>query len=255
MNFSRLFIADDFGFNHANDKSMLGLCSKGKIDGVSVFPRYISDKDINSLLLLRESNNIKIGLHFNLTIDANKKSLMSIKKLLIYSFCGFLNKKLISKEFEDQLNLFQEKFGCYPDFIDGHEHVHAFPLIAKVICAKLNQIEYSGLIRFVGSRSREILFRSIKYSFFLKFITLEILSINQRKELCKNNLKFNQQFDGLLPQNPSDKLPEILAEIYSKKNLGSTLIMCHPGFQEKESTDNFFLSKDRTIEANFLIGE
>ena len=253
MNSSRLIIADDFGFNHANDIAMLDLCSAGKIDGVSVFSKYISEKQKNSLLALRKNHGTKIGLHFNLTIDDNKQSLVSVQKLLMRSMFGLLDKKLIAEEFNMQLNIFKDKFNCYPDFIDGHEHVHAFPVITKIICAKLNKIEYSGLVRHIGSRSREILLRSIRYNFFLKFFTLEVLSINQRIELRKNNLNFNKKFDGLLPRNPSDKILGILSEIYTTKDLEPTLIMCHPGMQEKEISDNFFYSQYRGIETKFLM--
>ena len=255
MNFNRLIIADDFGFNHDNDKAMLDLCNASQIDGVSLFPKYISDEHVNSLLVLRASKNIKIGLHFNLTMDDNKKNLVNVQKLLIQSFFGFIDKKLIAKEFDEQLNTFKDKFNCYPDFIDGHEHVHAFPIIGKIIYAKLNKLGYGGLVRYVGSRSIDILLRSIKYHFFFKFLTLEIISVNQQMELCKNNLMFNKKFDGLLPRNPSTKISNILNEIYSKKNLDSTLIMCHPGFQEKELSGNFFFNKDRSIETNFLMNK
>ena len=225
MNSSKLIIADDFGFNHTNDIAMLDLCSAEKIDGVSVFPKYISEKHINSLLALRKNHGIKIGLHFNLTIGDHKQSLLSVQKLLMRSMLGLLDKRLIAEEFNMQLNIFKDKFNCSPDFIDGHEHVHAFPVIAKIICAKLNKIKYSGLVRHIGSRSREILLRSIRYNFFLKFITLEVLSINQRIELRKNNFNFNEKFDGLLPLNPADKILGILREIYTSEDLEPTLIM------------------------------
>jgi chitin disaccharide deacetylase len=254
MNFNQLVIADDFGFNRSSDQVMLDLCSLKKIDGVSVFPKYISQDQIDSLLVLRKNRNIKIGLHFNLTLGDDKNSLKSIKQLLIQSLFGSIDKELIAREFDLQLKVFKDKFNCYPDFIDGHEHVHAFPVISKIVCKKLHYIQYTGLVRYIGSRSKDVLIRSIKYGFFLKFITLEILAFSQRKHLSRNNLRFNERFDGLLPLNSSGKLVKILQGIYGGSNLQSTIIMCHPGIIGPGLKSNFFGSEDREIEKNFLNG-
>ncbi|MDA9142060.1 ChbG/HpnK family deacetylase [Gammaproteobacteria bacterium] len=254
MNFNQLIIADDFGFNRSSDQVMLDLCSLKKIDGVSVFPKYISQDQIDSMLDLRKNRGIKIGLHFNLTLDDDKNSLKSIKQLLIQSLFRPLDKELIAREFDSQLKVFKDKFNCYPDFIDGHEHVHAFPVISKIVCKKLHDIQYTGLVRYIGSRSKDVLIRSIKHGFFLKFITLEILAFGQRKHLIKNNLRFNERFDGLLPSNSSGNLVKILQGIYGSSNLQSTIIMCHPGIIGTGLKSNFFGSKDREIEKNFLNG-
>ena len=252
MNSNRLIIADDFGFNKANDLAMLDLCSLKKIDGVSIFPKYISESHARSLMLLRKSHNIKIGLHVNLTLDDYKNCLITREKLLMRSIFNSIDKDFISREFNLQLKIFKKKFGHDPDFIDGHEHVHAFPRITKIVCKILYTNKYKGFVRYVGSNSKRVFWRSIKYNFFLKFITLEILALNQKKILQQCKLLFNHSFDGLIPSNSSSKLLEILKEIYNSKNQESTLVMCHPGIHLHTSKNSFFTSKDREIEKNFL---
>ena len=252
MKSNKLIIADDFGFNKANDQAMLDLCNLRKIDGVSIFPKYVSQDQVHSLKLLRKSHNIKIGLHFNLTLDDDKNCSITRERLLVQSILNSINKDFISQEFDLQLKVFKKKFNQDPDFIDGHEHVHAFPRISKIICKMLHANQYKGLVRYVGSRSKNVFRRSIKYRFFLKFITLEILALNQKKILQENSLLFNHSFDGLIPSNSSGKLLEILQEIYNSKNHEYVLIMCHPGKGSQKLKNNFFTSKDREIEKNFL---
>jgi len=230
---------------------MLSLLSDKKIDGVSIFSEYVSSNSIEELLELKEKKNIKIGLHFNLTLTQSKNKKINVKYLLFKSLFSIIDKVSVANDFENQLNLFIKKLGFYPDFIDGHEHVHAFPIISNVIYKKLKAINYEGLVRYVGSGSTDLFMRSLKYNFFLKYITLEIIAITQKTLLKKNNLKFNKSFDGLLPDKKSKNLKKILNEIYKPSNSRQLLIMCHPGSRHS-SGSNFFQSSDRAFETNYL---
>ena len=255
MNFDRLIIADDFGIDEMNDEVMLNLCFAEKINGVSLFSNFITQSSVDKLLIARKQTGTKIGMHFNLTLDADKKQITKVHILLLKSMLGLIDKKLVAESFESQLIQFKEKFMFYPDFIDGHEHVHAFPIIRKIICNRLSKMDYSGFVRYVGSKSSKILLRSLKYQFFLKFLTLEMIAINQKKELIKNKLDFNGIFDGLVPHGKSSQLIEILKKVHAAEESKSLLIMCHPGVRREGMSNNFFFNKDREIEKNLLLDQ
>lgn len=46
---------------------------------------------------------------------------------------GILNSRLISDELNTQLDHFTKVMGKLPDFIDGHQHIHQFPGIRRII--------------------------------------------------------------------------------------------------------------------------
>ena len=108
---SILRIADDFGVDDHHDMVMLRLLNNKKIDGVSVFSDLISQTQINELMSARSQQNIQIGLHFNLTHGA---LLPGVSRLLLRSMLRRIDKSLISKEINSQLNTFKMKFGQTP---------------------------------------------------------------------------------------------------------------------------------------------
>ena len=46
-----------------------------------------------------------------------------------------------------QWNHFIEATGKTPDFVDGHQHVHQFPVIRDVLVEFLNQQRFDGWVR------------------------------------------------------------------------------------------------------------
>ena len=86
-----------------------------------------------------------------------------------------------------------------------------------------------------------------------KLIIADDFGFNHTNDIAMLDLCSAEKIDGLLPLNPADKILGILREIYASEDLEPTLIMCHPGMQEKEIADNFFYSQDRGIETKFLM--
>ena len=138
-----LLCADDYAFCPKNSQSIRELILDKKINATSCMSdtKYWPQEANKLKELLKnipKENQPLIGLHFSLTeltISSNYiKSLISSKnasllELLIRSKLKLLSKKKISKILEYQLNNFIKHFGRYPDFIDGHQHVHQFPII------------------------------------------------------------------------------------------------------------------------------
>jgi len=249
---SILRIADDFGVDDQHDMVMLRLLNKKKIDGVSVFSELISQPQINELMIARSEHDIQIGLHFNLTHGA---LLPGVSKLLLRSMLLRIDKSLISKEINSQLNTFKKKFGFMPDFVDGHQHVHAFPVINKVVAQALVSIKFQGWVRNIGSGSfigwSEALKSALKGSYFKKFIILEVLGLFHRRHLNFFGITFNQFFFGLMPLDSPIKLPIALLNLYEIKFHQSTVIMCHPGSIEGIGAKDH-PSESRAVEASFL---
>lgn len=248
LNTLAIKIADDFGADQFHDAAMLDLLEAGNIDGVSIFSELLNEENARKLKNLKVTHSIQIGLHFNLTSGDRKPN---VSELLTSAIFRSLNEALIKESLVSQLDAFKSKFGYLPDFLDGHQHVHSFPLINKVVSKVLVSYKYTGWVRNVGSSDPLSFIQSIKYSYFKKFLVLQALAFYHRRNLRKNNILHNANFHGLLPLTNPNKLDSALPALYDSNFPISTVIMCHPGsLLGKTSSDH--PAKSREIEFQFL---
>ena len=236
-----LLCADDYAFCPSNSQSIRELIQDKKINATSCMSDTkhwpTEAKNLKELLNKAPLENLPlIGLHFSLTeptISSNYiKSLISSKntsllELLIRSKLKLLSKKKIAKILEYQLNNFIKHFGRYPDFIDGHQHVHQFPIIRSVLIKfhKKRNIKTPFFIR-----STYPLYGSLDK--FKEFIINLSGAKKFRKLLKKNNILTNIGFAGLYKESEKYKSNKIISTAYSNflKDINNlSLIMCHPG--------------------------
>ena len=242
-------IADDFGIDDEHDEVMIRLLKKNKIDGVSVFSEFIHASSAQDIAKVRSEYNVQVGLHFNLT---HGESCPAVTSLLLKATLSKIDKLRVSDTLNRQLQVFEEKFGFMPDFIDGHQHVHTFPIISKVIIQTLQRIKFEGWVRNIGSSSLSGFKLAWKGAYFKKFLILETLSFFHIKQLKKSGISFNKFFYGLLPLDQPKKLSAALSNLYSLDFIDSTVIMCHPGSLDgSESEDH--PAKSRELEASFFL--
>ncbi|RIY32081.1 hypothetical protein CJP74_05615 [Psittacicella melopsittaci] len=137
----------DFGLTPGINQATINLAKAGKINCASVLvdaPNLTLDY-IEEALRLKHDHKLSLGLHLNFTeklsSHQNQELISPIHKLLnpVYLRVFFAkgnSKKIIAqiyKEIERQFFLFEDLFDCWPDFIDGHQHVHMLPLFAQAL--------------------------------------------------------------------------------------------------------------------------
>lgn len=125
---------DDYGLTPGINQAVIELAQKKKINATSVLvdAPFLSEDYIEQAILLKHKKLLQLGLHLNFTellsTAQNKALVKSINKhLLLSSFYANSIKEEIYREIERQFYLFKELFDEYPDFIDGHQHVHMLP--------------------------------------------------------------------------------------------------------------------------------
>jgi chitin disaccharide deacetylase len=133
---------DDFGIHAPSDAAILDLADAQKISAISVL---VNGHDVQAhLVRLRDIQHhlpsCAVGLHFNLTerFDAEQWC-MPLKSLIIRSQSRNLDHDLITQAIVRQLDAFEALYQAPPDYIDGHEHVHAFPVIRALLLAQLQR--------------------------------------------------------------------------------------------------------------------
>ena len=239
--------ADDFGLNSGVTQGILKLVHMKRLSAVSCMvnmPAFIP----HAKELLALKNPVKIGLHFNLTegnlLSIPNKPCFSLNELLIKTHLSSIKLSFIAKEFNQQLEQFVQVMGYFPDFIDGHQHVHQFPRIRQVILDV-----YEQQLREHGTfiRSTWPAISTDAYQFKAK-----ILAVTGGKalhtQLVERVIPHNAYFSGIYDFAPTTNYRALFRSWLSMLS-NNTLIMCHPG---EASTEPDSISPARQIEWSYF---
>ncbi|CAM3076731.1 ChbG/HpnK family deacetylase [Legionella anisa] len=247
-----ILCADDFGLEPGVSEGILKLARKGRLSAVSCMvnmPGFIPyAKELRNL---KKSKPIKVGLHFNLTegylASIPEKSCFSLHELLIKTHMRSIKLSLIAKEFLAQLDQFTEAMQQLPDFIDGHQHVHQFPVIRNVILDL-----YAQRLKGHGTSIRST-WPSIDLP--QSWFKAKILSLTGGKALLKQLIELgiphNRYFSGIYDFAPATNYRELFRRWMSLTR-ENTLIMCHPG-ESSNSTDP--IAHARLKEFNYFLSD
>lgn len=219
--------ADDFGLNQGISQSILKLAARGRLSAVSCMVTH-PDFLLHAPELLKHRSKVQIGLHFNLTqgnlISQSDKTAFSLNYLLVKSHLRMIDKRLIAKEFLVQLNRFQEVMGFLPDFIDGHQHVHQFPGIRKVVLDI-----YEKHLRQNNSAIRATYPAVSIEPYLLKSRVLELTGGKAlMKSLKRRAIPHNDYFSGIYDFKKGSDYRSLFRQ-WLKLAPDNTMIMCHPG--------------------------
>jgi chitin disaccharide deacetylase len=125
--------ADDFALDRGAIEATLALIKLGRVTATSVLvdsPHWKAAAP--ELKAVRDRADV--GLHLNLTEQlVAGSSTWPLPSLLIQSMLRILPRWRIRDRIEGQLDAFTDAFGCLPDFVDGHQHVHQLPLVREVL--------------------------------------------------------------------------------------------------------------------------
>ncbi|MBW8848332.1 MAG: ChbG/HpnK family deacetylase [Burkholderiales bacterium] len=129
--------ADDYGLGPAVDRGILALAAQGRITALSCLvnpPRW------SAAGAALQDCTAAAGLHFNLTegeplspaLRQHWPRFPSLGRVMAQAFLGRLPDAL-ADELQAQLQRFVAVAGRAPDFIDGHQHVHALPGVRPLV--------------------------------------------------------------------------------------------------------------------------
>jgi predicted glycoside hydrolase/deacetylase ChbG (UPF0249 family) len=242
--------ADDFGLNPGVSRGILKLVQLDRLSAVSCMvnsPFYKShSQDLATL-----KHKVQVGLHFNLTeghfLSVPDKACFSLNELLIKSHLRLVDTSLILKEFTMQLELFTQTLGKIPDFIDGHQHVHQFPLIRQIVLEYYEENLKAGNTYI---RSTYPAFNLPQFRF--KGMALALTGgVKLQKALELLSISHNTSFSGIYDFAPSSDYRALFRQWLALIPSG-TLMMCHPGEEDLEPDS---IAHTREIEMNYFASE
>ena len=144
---------DDFGLTPAIDAAVATLAERGAITATSCLvnsPGICAD----SLRQVMQAG-IDVGLHLNFTegrplaepLRGFWPSFPTLPRLMALAHARLLPFDAVASECRSQLAMFRDLAGRYPDFIDGHQHVHHLPIIRDGWLAAVGEAGISPYVR------------------------------------------------------------------------------------------------------------
>lgn len=185
------------------------------------------------------SDRAEIGLHFNLTEGAalvHQDLFCKNNQLIVRAFTRRLDKQKIKDELLAQIDSFEKQLGFLPRFIDGHQHIHHLPVIRDALLDVYQQVfpNKNAYIRISANPLLKTLKQTLRNPKILIIALTGAYALQRR--LVKLNIPHNKTFSGiynLLPDNDYEQLFKLfLSEIDE-----NGLIMCHPGLQSTDQSD------------------
>jgi len=129
---------DDLGLHPAITRSVVELAGLGHISATSAMTQMPHwPEAAQALAPVRD--RLDVGLHFNLTEASPQGAGMPLGTLIRQAVLRQLDQAALATAFERQLEDFASVWGGLPDHIDGHQHVHQFPVLREALIEVLSR--------------------------------------------------------------------------------------------------------------------
>lgn len=220
--------ADDFGMSAETNEAIFSLARTGKIQRIAIVAKgNFTKEEIEEISKL----GIEIDIHLTLPYTAESavlpgKAVTKRFSLFLFRFVsGKISPSKMEEEWENQIEIFKEKIGRYPDGINSHEHIHFFPPYFKRIIRLAKKYRISH-VRF-GSKglvkSQTPVFRILNLLWEINKSPFENSFLNSSAFLV--GLDWIKNIEKFLAKTPQ----------------GTMEIVCHPeNKREKEIIQRYF---------------
>jgi len=219
--------ADDFAQSPAISAGILRLVETRRLQAVSCLtesPHW--KKDAHDLLAVAE--NCAIGLHFNLTLPFGQTA-RRVSCVLGQALARAIPGDWVRRRFDAQWDAFVRATGRFPDFVDGHQHVHAFPVIREVVVERLHDFVPSCRVRSLRSPAE---LREMPPKEHL----LGRIARPLPRLIADAGLATNRFFAGFRPYREGIDFGQTFRR-WLAVCPDDTLIMCHPGLPANDPSD------------------
>ncbi|MGI9479965.1 MAG: ChbG/HpnK family deacetylase [Hyphomicrobiaceae bacterium] len=249
-----ILCADDFGLSGGVSRGIVDLCRAQRLSAVSALVTT-ADWTEQAALLREVRGAVAIGLHFNLTLgepllvhrraahlNANG-SFFTVGQLVRRALARRLNSAQLRAECGAQIAAFQAATGALPDFIDGHQHVHALPIVRHAVIAATDDHAWAQrpLVRLPRTRRYGL---SGRGGAPLKEGAVNLLTRGFDDLLRAAGLPHNETFAGFstfaVGSDYGAELETALAAGEQPANHNRQapfrrchLVMCHPGYVDE----------------------
>ena len=235
-----MLCADDFGMTEGITQGIEELARARRLSATSAMVT-LRHWPAHAPRLKALAEHIAIGLHINLTVGLSASDcpglapagrLPELKPLIGAALRGRIDIDEIATEVATQIEMFRARVGALPDFVDGHQHVHALPGVRTGVLAALAR-HYPGggvLVRDPTDSIRAIVRRQAAAR---KALVIAGLCRGFGGQARAAGFTTNAGFSGT---SDFDARVPFAAELERFVIAAGPrhLVMCHPGYMDEE---------------------
>jgi len=233
-----ILIADDFGLSQGVSDAILDLLAKNRLSGTGSM--------VNQPVWALRADDLKpfqghrdLGLHLTLTLGsplgpaptlAPEGQFLPLSRLMAKCFSNALPRREIRDEIIRQITAFRDRTGRFPDFIDGHQHVHVLPVIRRALFDALEIVNshHKPWLRVPSDHMGSIMARGVSVG---KALFIAFLSLGFAHEAKRAGYRVNDTFSGVRSFNPEEDFARAFQRFLLVQGRHH-LVMCHPGVSD-----------------------
>lgn len=241
--------ADDYGQALPISRGILDLIEQKRLSATSCL--------VNAADWLQQAENLRpyessidIGLHFNLTHGEPLSSAFKAKygnsfftlgSLIKRSLFGQLEQKVIEAECNAQIDRFEAGLQFLPYFLDGHQHVHQFPIVRDAVMQVfLKRLKPAGAyMRWVNDEHKGM---DVK-----KWVIHALGTRALKKDLMTHGILHNPSFSGIYGFDAKDGYQRYFQRFLEEVG-DQGIIMCHPGHFDSNLDDSIGKARNKEYE-------
>lgn len=253
--------ADDLGLCSRRDKGIFELYDKSFISSTSII---VNGDNFKEAVKTAKSKQLELGIHVNLTegtaTNKTKSTLTNDSQEFYGKFVfrrklkqGEISLQDIRVEIIDQILKFISFYGRIPFHVDGHQHVHIIPEVARILSDVMANT--FGIYRVRIPTENIQLIETIVLNDNQREFYREIIEQSKasREIYSKNKIISSDQFIGMSLMGRNLKEENLLQALSNFNQNEAIEFMCHPGYIG-ETWDDFNKSDDRLYEKQTLEG-
>jgi predicted glycoside hydrolase/deacetylase ChbG (UPF0249 family) len=245
--------ADDVGLVDGVAETVVALAASERLSAASCVTNGSAWR-ASAALLAASRAPLEIGLHFNLSegaplstaLRARWPTLPRLGRLLAQAHLRTLPLAAIGAEFAAQVDAFAAALGRLPDFVDGHQHVHALPGVRRIVLDAVATWPEAPWVRSTG--------RVLGPGDAFKRRVIEASGGRAlERELVARAVAHNRALLGAYDFH-ADYRPLMQAWLAAAPSDGA-LLFCHPGTGGGEGPGDDPIAAARRREAAYLAGD
>ncbi len=214
--------ADDYAMDAATDAAILELASKRAVTAASAM--VLSRRWPEAARAAMDAPPLSFGLHLDLTSPFAGGALapQKLPVLMARSKAGVISKEELRKVIGRQLSLFEAALKAPPAFVDGHQHVHQFPIVRDVLLEALSRHYGAGKARIGLRICTARRWRGIKAGIIARTGAAGLAKLAEA-----NGHRVNTDFAGVYNFAPNTRLAPLWQTWLQTIEGDLPLIMCH----------------------------
>ena len=143
--------ADDFGLAPGVNAAVIDLAERGRISATSGMVRRSAWSSGARALRAIAPAQLDVGLHLDFTRPASVDGPEpGLARLLARAYTRTLSAAGLMADIREQLTRFEDAMGRQPAFVDGHRHVHQFPVLRELLLEEIAR-RYAASLPWVRS--------------------------------------------------------------------------------------------------------